>query len=183
MGRASEAIAIGVLAVGLAAGCATQRPPHPATNEFRYTCCNMHFEHPEISDANYQVGTLLPLGTRVQILKVGKDSIRFQPAGGQPMSLEVRYGKDTPIDEYLARWFPTTDPRLALQKVPAKRRKPIEQSTVEAGMTRQEVLMALGYPPAHRTPALTQNDWHFWQNRWHQFVVFFDGDKVDRVQQ
>jgi len=165
------------------AACQGPTVPSPLVGQTRYTCCNMHYEHPEISDANYQVGTLIPMGTRVQILKVGNDSITFQPAGGSPMSLEVRYGKGTSIDEYLARWFPTTDPHTALDKVPVKRRKLIEQGSVESGMTRQEVLMALGYPPSHRTPSLTQNDWHFWQNRWHQYVVFFDGDKVDRVQQ
>ena len=50
-------------------------------------------------------------------------------------------------------------------------------------MRREEVLIALGYPPAHRRPSLEQADWHNWQNRWHQFMVFFDSERVDRVQQ
>jgi hypothetical protein len=48
-------------------------------------------------------------------------------------------------------------------------------------MTRDQVLMSLGYPPAHRTPSLDSPQWTYWQNRWQSFVVDFNGDKVDAV--
>jgi outer membrane protein assembly factor BamE (lipoprotein component of BamABCDE complex) len=80
------------------------------------------------------------------------------------------------------RLFVAEDPHAKLKKVPAKTVKLIEQGAVEPGMTREQVLMALGYPPAHRTPALEASPWHYWQNRWHQFLVVFDGTRVVRVQ-
>ena len=49
-------------------------------------------------------------------------------------------------------------------------------------MTRDQVLMSLGYPPAHRTPSLEGPTWTYWQNRWATMVVVFDGDKVVRVE-
>jgi hypothetical protein len=57
----------------------------------------------------------------------------------------------------------------------------IEQGTVEPGMTRADVLMALNYPPASRTPSLDASEWHYWHNRWKEYVVVFDGDRVARV--
>jgi len=44
------------------------------------------------------------------------------------------------------------------------------------------VLMSLGYPPVHRTPSLDAPQWTYWENRWVSYVVYFDGDKVSRVQ-
>src|SRR5262245_54328522 len=175
------AIAVLVLALG---ACKGPEVPSPLTNQSRFTCCNMHYEKSEMSDVNYQQGTLLPLGTRVQILEVGRNRVKFQPEGQQPLVLVLKYGRDKiPFDRYLDEVFVTDDPRARLRKVSPKVRKLIEQASVEPGMQRDEVVMALGYPPAHRTPSLEQMDWHYWENRWHQFVVFFDGQKVDRVQQ
>jgi hypothetical protein len=48
-------------------------------------------------------------------------------------------------------------------------------------MTRDQVLMSLGYPPAHRTPSLSASTWTYWQNRWVTMVVAFEGDRVSRV--
>ena len=165
-----------------AAGCRGPSIPHPLVSQSRFTCCNLHYEKAELTDVNFQQGTLLPLGTRVEILEVGRNRVKFQPAGGTPLTLGFRYGKSTlSFDQYLERIFLTADPHARLPKSSVARQKLITQGTVEKGMTRDEVLLALGYPPAHRTPSLTGVDWHYWQNRWHQFVVFFDGDRVDRV--
>jgi hypothetical protein len=85
------------------------------------------------------------------------------------------------MQQFVDRLFVTEDPRARLARVPAAKRALIESGQVEEGMTREEVLMALGYPPAHRTPSLNQPDWHYWANRWRQFVVLFEGDKVSRA--
>ena len=45
------------------------------------TCCNIHYEGEEINDANYYVGQTVPLGTTVQVQKVGGDSITFLADG------------------------------------------------------------------------------------------------------
>ena len=52
----------------------------------------------------------------------------------------------------------------------------------ESRLASEQVLMSVGYPPAHRTPSLSQPDWTYWRNRYRTFVVYFEGDKVIRVQ-
>ena len=54
----------------------------------------------------------------------------------------------------------------------------VEKGVVEPGMTREEVIMTIGYPPAHRTPSLSQPEWHYWKTRWHPYTVVFEGDRV-----
>jgi hypothetical protein len=174
-------VAVGVLGVGI--GCKGPQPPNPLDNQSRYLCCNVWYEHDEINDVLYQWGTKIPFGTRVQILKVGKDFVKFQAEGHPAIKLELRYGaKVLTIDDYVNRIFVVDDPRAKLKKVPAKTVKQIEEGQVAEGMTRDQVLMAVGYPPAHRTPSLSQSDWHLWQNHWHQWLVNFEGDKVVSVQ-
>jgi hypothetical protein len=163
----------------------------------------MHYERPKIDDTNYQKGALIPFGTQVQILEVRKNTVTFQPVGHPEITLVQRWGRKTQsIDDYMHRIFVTDDPRTRLRSsAPAtsgkkkdKRasaapdgksdsvRKLIEQGLVEPGMTREQVLMSIGYPPVHRTPSLDAPAWTYWENRWVTFIVHFDGDKVSRVQ-
>ncbi|HJQ83286.1 MAG TPA: hypothetical protein VKA21_04375 [Candidatus Binatia bacterium] len=193
-----------VLAAVLAVACKGPSVPHPATGETRYTCCNMHYEKNEITDANYLKGTLIPLGTRVQIVEVRRNSVKFQAQGHPPITLFLRHGKDViGMDQYLDRVFVRDDPHARLPRAEAPRpvkgkkgggdgggkqaaeaervRKLIEQGVVEPGMTRDQVILALGYPPVHRTPSLDSPMWTYWANRWATFEVYFDGDRVSRV--
>jgi hypothetical protein len=176
----------------LLAACKGPAVPHPMTSETRYLCCNMHYEKPEISDVNYLKGTLIPFGTRVQVLEVRKNSVKFQATGQPPIVLVLKYGKDAiSMDQYLEQIFLKEDPHAKLPRAgkdkkqagaAEKTRKLIEDGVVEPGMTREQVIMAIGYPPLHRTPSLSSPSWTYWANRWVTFIVYFDGDKVSRVQ-
>ena len=165
--------------------------PSPLTGETRYLCCNMHYERTDVTDVNYLRGTLIPFGTRVQILEVRKNAVKFQPAGHPPITLVQRHGRKVlSMEEYLDRIFLRADPHDRLPRIgkggkqaaeAEKVRKQIEQGVVEPGMTRDQVLMAIGYPPPHRTPSLQAGSWSYWANRWETFDVYFDGDRVARV--
>jgi hypothetical protein len=188
-----------VLAAALpfVSGCPGPKVESPLNGQFRYTCCNIRYEKPEITDVNYQQGAIIPFGTRVQILEVRTNSVRFQPVGHPEMTLVYRHGRKVyPFEQYLDRIFLSDQPRLA-GSAPASASKSkkgkaapapapkfehqIEQGLVEPGMTKAEVLMAIGYPPAHRTPSLESPIWTYWRNRWETFMVYFDGDRVDRI--
>ena len=123
--------------------------------------------------------------------------MKFRAAGHPEITLTEKYGrKELPFDQLVSRVFVETDPRTQLARsapprARGKRRGPaesaasrlalVERGVVEPGMTRQEVIMTLGYPPANRTPSLEQPEWHYWRNRWDEFTVVFEGDRVARV--
>jgi len=187
----SRAIAVAFSALALAFACKGPSVPSPLTGQTRYLCCNMHYDKPEITDVNYLQGALIPLGTQVQILEVRKNSVRFQPAGHPPLTLSFRHGRKTiTFEQYLDRIFLTEDPHTKLPRASRDRkhsadvkkvRKAIEGGVVEPGMTKDQVLMAVGYPPAHRTPSLESSVWTYWTNRWSTYQVYFDGDRVSRL--
>ncbi|MFN8544692.1 MAG: hypothetical protein U0807_10900 [Candidatus Binatia bacterium] len=189
--------------VGLAAACHGPVVPNPLVGQTRYLCCNLHYEKPEVSDVNYQVGVMVPFGTRVQILEVRRSSVKFQAEGHPPITAVLKYGDHViTMDQFMSRLFVADDPHGKLPRGAGKPagkptgkkgappapaasthvRELIESGTVEEGMTRDQVLLALGYPPAHRTPNLDAAAWTYWHNHWATFVVYFDGNRVSRVE-
>jgi outer membrane protein assembly factor BamE (lipoprotein component of BamABCDE complex) len=186
--RCAALLTLGVLAAALVAGCSSSTNREkgladPRVGHAFYLCCNLHYDKPEITDANYTAGTLVPFATRVEILKVTRGSVQFKPAGHSPLTLEYRHGsKGLPFNEYLDHLFVADDPRLKLRKVNAKQVKLMESSTVAPGMTKDQVVMTLGYPPADRTPSLEASTWTYYASPSQTFTVSFDGGgKVTQV--
>jgi hypothetical protein len=176
------AIAVAAVVLG---GCGAPRSRRavadPRVGQVFYLCCNLHYDpkSPEITDTLATQGTLLPFATRVEVQKVTKDTVQFAPAGHPPITLAYEHGgKSLPFDQYLARLFVTEDPRLKLKKVPARQVKLVEKGIVAPGMGRDQVILAVGYPPADRTPSLEANRWIYGDG----FVVYFDGNRVSSVQ-
>jgi outer membrane protein assembly factor BamE (lipoprotein component of BamABCDE complex) len=183
--RCAALLGLGVLAAGLLTACATHEKAiaDPRVGRAFYLCCNLHYDKPEITDANYSQGTLVPFATRVEIVKVTRQGVVFKPAGHAQLTLEYKHGgKSVPFDQYLNHLFVTDDPRLKLRKVPARQVKQMESGTVAPGMSRDQVLMTLGYPPGDRTPSLEASSWTYYANPSQTFVVSFDGGgKVTQV--
>jgi hypothetical protein len=163
-------------------GLRSPEVPHPLNGATRYLCCNLYYEKTDVTDVAYQVGTKIPFGTRVRIERVRRNEVEFTPEGHPTITVAYKYGDKTmPFETYLDRLLPETDPRRELRKVPAKRVTAIEQGVVEQGMTKAQVKMARGLPPAHRTPSLESPTWTYWNTRWDTMVVYFNGEKVDRI--
>jgi hypothetical protein len=48
-------------------------------------------------------------------------------------------------------------------------------------MRKSAVIVALGYPPKHKTPSLEANQWRYWSSRFGSFLVHFQDDKVSQI--
>jgi hypothetical protein len=143
-------------------------------NRTLYTCCNIHYEGDQINDANYFVGATVPFGSPVQVQSIGRNSITFL-AGGTKLTLEHLYGKDQEsFEQYADKVLVSEDPKLRVASVPRMVQDAIRDGRVERGMTREQVILSLGYPPSHRTPSLSASEWTYWHNRWLTYKVAFD---------
>ena len=175
----------------LAAACGKPAVTRPVANPLRYLCCNLHYDGREITDINYLRGKVLPFGSRVHILGVAKDRVEFEAPGQPAITLVLQHGVGRiTMDEYVARIFLLDDPYARLPRLPPdaeqaraidRARRRIEEGTVTVGMTRAEVLMAIGYPPADHTPSLDAATWRYWVAPHDTFDVHFDGDVVSRM--
>jgi SmpA / OmlA family len=166
--------------VGVMVFVAACKPPAPPGLLQEYqgrslmTCCNIHYETNEVSDANYFLGATIPAGTPVQVQSLTGNSITFT-ADGRQLTLVHSYGKDQEsIQQYVNKILVPNDPKAQLATFPRSAQQAIHDGRVEKGMTREEVIMSLGYPPTHRTASTTSNEWTYWYNRWVSYKVQFD---------
>ncbi len=182
------------MAIGWICGCSDMRgqPFNPGlTGGEYYLCCSTRFS-PDLraTDANYGnyayregsgvTGPILAAGTRVRVVKVGSSAIQFEPAtGGSPYTLIFRYGKNqqTP-DQYFRNILLPTDPTDALKEAPRGIVTAIQEGRLAEGMTREQALMARGYPPAHRTPNLDANEWIYYETPGFVDRVAFSDGKI-----
>ena len=75
-----------------------------------------------------------------------------------------------------------TDPRIAFATFPKQVQEAITDGRVERGMTKEQVIMSLGYPQTHRTASTDANTWIYWYNRWVTYQVQFGADgKVSNI--
>ena len=173
-----HAVAIGLLAVAVAA-CHPPVSPEVLRqwqSQTLYTCCNIHYEGKEVSDANYYVGSTLPFGSQATVEKATTDSLTFR-AGGTELTLFHSYGRDQESSQqYFGKILVSTDPRAAFATYPKDVQSAIIDGRVEVGMTKPQVIMSLGYPPTHRTASTDLNTWVYWNNRWVTYDVQFGAD-------
>src|SRR4029434_8548675 len=107
-----------------------------------------------------------------------------EAAGHPPITLAYEHGgKALSFDQYLSRLFVTEDPRLKLKNVHARQPKTVAKGTIAPGMSRDQVLLAVGYPPADRTPSLEAAAWTYGDGPdADAFGVCFDGNRVSSMQ-
>jgi len=167
------ALAAASLGVAACHKAASQAAPS-LEPEGRFTCCNLRYESDEVSDANYWVGETIPAGTPVKIESVKPHSVTIV-AGDKKLTLKHEYGtKEESFEQYLQKILVRYDPRRRIGEFPDEVQSAIAKAKVERGMTREQVLVSLGYPPSHRTPSLQDLEWTYWYNRWITYKVLFD---------
>lgn len=83
--------------------------------------------------------------------------------------------------DHLNRIFSTSCDAAKVEAMSEIDRKGIRQAEVLPGMSKDAVILAVGYPPHHATPSLDADRWTYWRSRVNKFVVVFDGGKVDRI--
>lgn len=148
------------------------------TNFTIYALNGMH------KTTNYRYGSILPINSAVQIIDftIGADPTSDQE--GQNLVIRnLATGEDILIfnvpsysgvlnDEYFRRFL--SEEPTDLSMVSANFVEKINQGIVTVGMSKNEVLMALGYPPAHQTPSLDKNTWRYWKDKYTTFVISFN---------
>ena len=154
-----------------------------------YTNYNIWFDDPqEISALNIQHGAFIPIGTAIE------------PIGTEYFSEKIRFrvknsGKEFAINfddayrlctmrDYIAATFTTENP---LKNIPTATKRDqmvaerIRRGEVVPGMTRKEVELAYGPPPAIRTPDKRNETWIYWRTPSQIIRVIFRDDVVRNV--
>ena len=146
-----------------------------------YTAYNLWYdEDGDMRSENIQQGTILPFGTEIEFIDANTDRIRFRRVSdGKEFSLNYNINRSLlPVESFIKRLFvfqPEKELRLGVRPVIYEK---IKRGIVEKGMTRSEVLLAFGPPPAMRTPSETVDTWLYWADEGVTRRIVFFGNKV-----
>jgi hypothetical protein len=130
-----------------------------------------------ISDSNYlESGKFtIPLGTPVKVLEYGRNRVHVE-IDGQRQAIGNDYSRTIALPEFARRYVVSENPAERLKTFPPAVQEAIQSSRVSRGMTREQVLMALGYPIASETPHLDARLWKYWLWTFSPFDVHFGAD-------
>ena len=146
-----------------------------------YLECNLHADPDKnkLSSVNYQLaGKVLKWGTPIKIKKISGKKVKFE-ASGENFAYEIhkRTRKITTVRDHLARFLTTDLNKLKTRvgSLSSVDKKGIEDGRAMVGMSKQGILIAIGYPPEFVvTDPMAASNWQYWRNRWGQFTIIFD---------
>ena len=171
---------IAVAALALLAGCETMPGQQGAAASAApalpsgYTCCNLHYEGDWISDANWSSFPMIPAGATIKVLDYGRYRVHVD-IDGRKMRLGLDYGRQQSLEDYARRIVVSDDPRRKIAGWAPVMRDAARAGKVAIGMTKEQVLVSLGYPPMHQTPSLDAPQWKYWHTSLGSFLVVWDG--------
>ena len=146
-----------------------------------HSAVNIWYENPsEIYITNYHKGTIIPINTKVTITKYSSKEVTFKTESNVEYTLVyVPRHSIKPMSDLFNQYF--SEKEIALGKFNGEERKNIKAGTIAKGMRKEAVLAAYGYPPSHATASADLNQWKYWKNRFSNFLVTFDRNKVTEI--
>ena len=181
-----------ILTLSILAICVYLNPPLSQAEEKYilegpvYLAVNIHYQDSvrgiKASYANYTDSGaghgILAVNTPVQIKK-GRRSGFIIVDDETNKEIVFEYNKDRmhmSINECLEKI--TLPVKVDLRSLSELDRKGIKEGVAKLGMSKKGIMMALGYPAAHKTPSLEDNRWIYWKDRIRTLIITFSDKGV-----
>jgi hypothetical protein len=146
-----------------------------------YTLVNLHPDEQRhrLYSTNYQQPGLIPFCTKVKIESVDKKEMVFRVLHtGQKYDYIFHNSMRDPIPTHLDKFFGKACDPKKVETMSEIDRQGISQGRALPGMTKDGVILAIGYPPEHATPTLESDTWRYWRTRFATKLVYFANGKV-----
>lgn len=135
-----------------------------------------------ISDINYDENgkRIVPAGTPIKVTGYGHYRVKVD-VNGKSQAIGNDYSRDLALDAFAKRYVVSDDPAAKIGAFPKKIQEAIASARISKGMTREQVLMSVGYPVSSENHNLDDKTWRFWLSSFVEFRVKFDdsGHVVD----
>jgi hypothetical protein len=153
-------------------------PPTPTLPWQGFACCNLHYEKGTIDDGNYSELPMVPAGTPIEVVSYDDGRHRaYVKIDGKPMKLGLEYGREQEsLEGWVAKLVLTADPRPRIQTYPPAVRDAIYEGKLVMGMTREQAIVAVGYPIASENITLDAPVWRVYRSRRGEYQLNFRPD-------
>jgi hypothetical protein len=148
----------------------------PAFPRQGYACCDLHYDKDWINDGNYAELPMIPAGTPIEVVSYGRQRAAVK-VDGKPMRLGHDYGRDQEsLDAWVNKIVIKDDPRGRISSYPSAIQEAIRQGKVMIGMTRDQVIVAVGYPLTSENASLDAPQWRMWRSSHGEYQLNFSRD-------
>jgi hypothetical protein len=148
----------------------------PVVGQNYFTRFSFHEERSAYSTTNYTRGAVVPINTEVKLIAMSGSKLTLKRLDtGQDIKVEneEKFSRKS-IDQIAALMLSAE--KTPLERLPTEVAAAIRNGDMRRGMTKELLLMARGYPPAHETPSVEGDRWVYWSSRFvKQTVVFANG--------
>jgi hypothetical protein len=178
---APDALQAGIVRDVLASvGLAKPTPPpvsatgDPVFPRQGFACCNLHNDGSSINDGNYAKYPLIPAGTPIEVLKYGRNEAAIK-INGKQMRLVHDYGRDQEtLDQWVHKIVVDEDPTARIAGYPPQIQAAIHQGRISVGMTREQAVVAIGYPLTSENTSLDEPVWKMWRSSHGEYDLHFE---------
>lgn len=178
--RIKQSIVVLAATVAMFAGGCRKDDVKPDTTEPApelrggYTCCNFRYSHDWINDGNYAELPMIPAGSPIKLNRIDR-YIAYVEIDGKPFRLGLDYGRSLETTEqWVDKLIVQDDPKARLATYAPAVRKAIQNGLVMRGMTREQVIMSLGYPETDQNPDLNAPSWRYWRSSFAEYQVHWN---------
>lgn len=166
---------------------ATTDPKQPLFEGF--LCCSLRYYGDWMSDMAAMQYEHVRAGAPIKVTGYGRYRA-YVEIDGKPMRLGLDYGRrQEELGEFARKHVLAQDPRPRIASFAPAVQSAIAKGRLVLGMTKEQVVMSLGYPARHETPSLDAGEWKYWWTTRIPFTVVWDargrlrdvaGDKAAR---
>ena len=140
-----------------------------------FLCCNMRTDGSWITDINYDESHkyMIPVGTPTKVTGYGHYRVKID-INGKGQAIGNDYSRDLDLVTFAKRYVVPDDPNVKIATYPKNIQNAIMSARLIKGMTREQVLMSVGYPVSSETHNLDDKTWRFWLFSFSEFRCKFD---------
>ena len=141
-----------------------------------YACCNLHYTADWISDGNYTGLPMVPAGIPIKVLSLGRHRASVL-VGGNKMRLGHDYGRDQEsLEHWISKIVVAEDPNARIATYPPEIQMAIKEGRVAIGMTREQAIVAVGYPMTSETWTTDAAVWRLWVSSFEEYQLLWGPD-------
>lgn len=146
-----------------------------------YACCNLRYTGDWVSDMGSGELPFIPLGSKLLVREVEGNRANVE-ADDKVYRFGHDYGRaQEKTPDWVDKLVVLDDPAPKLAKFPANIRAAIEAGKILKGMTKEQLIMAMGYPATNDTPKLEAATWKYYWLRY-PIVIHWDGGRVSKIE-
>jgi hypothetical protein len=159
---------IALTSISVVAAAAEEKPAG-------FLCCNMRTDGSWITDINYDEPHkhIIPVGTPTKVTGYGRFRVKVD-MNGQKQEIGNDYSRDLDLVSFAKRYVVADDPQVKIATYPQNIQDAIRKARLVKGMTREQVLMSVGYPVSSENHNLDDKTWRFWLFSFSEFRCKFD---------